>query len=115
MAALGALSSVATAHDPPEAADLALRHGAVYTLDGARSWAQAVAIRGGRIVYVGTDAGLASYVGAHTRVVDLHGRMLLPGFQDAHIHPISGGIQANSCDLSGLKSVAEYVEAVRKY
>jgi predicted amidohydrolase YtcJ len=115
MAALCALSSVATAHDPPEAADLALRNGAVYTVDGARSWAQAVAIRGGRIVYVGTDAGIASLVGARTRVVDLRGRMLLPGFQDVHIHPISGGIQANSCDLSGAKTIEEYVAAVRKY
>jgi predicted amidohydrolase YtcJ len=115
IAALCALSGAATARVSPEAADLAMRNGAVYTLDGARSWAQAVAIRAGRIVYVGTDAGLASYVGAHTRVVDLHGRMLLPGFQDAHIHPISGGIEANSCDLSGMNSVEEYVEAVRKY
>jgi hypothetical protein len=115
IAALCALSSVATARVPSEAADLALRSGAVYTLDGARTWAQAVAIRAGRIVYVGTDAGLASHVGVRTRVVDLHGRMLLPGFQDAHIHPISSGIQANSCDLSGVKSVAEYVEAVRQY
>jgi predicted amidohydrolase YtcJ len=115
IAALCALSSIATAHAPPEAADLALRNGAVYTLDGARSWAQAVAIRAGRIAYVGTDAGLASHVGGRTRVVDLHGRMLLPGFQGAHIHPISGGIQANSCDLSGVKSVEEYVQAVRQY
>jgi predicted amidohydrolase YtcJ len=113
--ALCALNGVATAHAPPAAADLALRNGAVYTVDGARSWAQAVAIRAGRIVYVGTDGGLASYRGAHTRVVDLHGRMLLPGFQDAHIHPISGGIQADSCDLSELKTVEEYVDAVRRY
>ena len=108
------LGSVATAH-PPQAADLALRNGAVYTLDGARSWAHAVAIRRGRIVYVGTDVGLASHIGARTRIVDLHGRMLLPGFQDAHIHPISGGIQAHGCDLSDLKTADEYVDAVRKY
>lgn len=109
------LGSVATAHSPPVEAELALRNGAVYTLDAARSWAQAVAVRRGRIVYVGTDAGLAAYVNAHTRVVDLHGRMLLPGFQDAHIHPISSGIQANTCDLSDLKTADEYVDAVRKY
>ena len=109
------LAGVASAHSPPAAAELALRNGAVYTLDGARSWAQAVAIGRGRIVYVGTDAGLAAYVGARTRVVDLHGRMLLPGFQDAHIHPISSGIQANTCDLSDLKTADEYIDAVRKY
>ncbi len=49
------------AADPP--ADLALKHGAVYTVDGARSWAQAVAIREGRITYVGSDQNLASHVG----------------------------------------------------
>jgi len=115
IAALCTLGSVATAHPPPAAAELALRNGAIYTLDGARSWGQAVAIGRGRIVYVGTDAGLAAYVGARTRVVDLHGRMVLPGFQDAHIHPISSGIQANTCDLSDLKTADEYVDAVRKY
>jgi len=115
IAALYALGSVATAHPAPAAADLALRNGAVYTLDGARSWAQAVAISRGRIVYVGTDAGLASHIGAGTRVVDLHGRMVLPGFQDAHIHPISAGIKAKSCDLTDLKTADEYVAAVRKY
>src|SRR5215468_8677457 len=115
IAALGALGSVATAHPPPAEAELALRNGAVYTLDGARSWAQAVAVRRGRIVYVGTDAGLAAHVSARTRVVDLHGRMLLPGFQDTHIHPIISGIEANTCDLSDLRTADEYVDAVRKY
>ena len=57
--ALCALGGAAAAHIPA-AADLALRNGAVYTVDGARTWAEAVAIRGGRIVYVGTDAGLAA-------------------------------------------------------
>src|SRR6516164_5075379 len=85
------LGGVAAAEPPRAEAELALRNGAIYTLDAARSWAHAVAVRRGRIVYVGTDAGLAAYVGARTRVVDLHGRMLLPGFQDAHIHPISSG------------------------
>jgi predicted amidohydrolase YtcJ len=116
--ALAALAAAHAASPPagsPPAADLALRNGAVYTLDGPRSWAQAVAIRAGRIVYVGTDAGLAPYVAARTRVIDLHGRMLLPGFQDAHIHPITGGIQALSCNLEGLKSAEEYVAAVRNY
>jgi predicted amidohydrolase YtcJ len=109
------LAGVATGRSPPVEVELALRNGAVYTLDGARSWAQAVAVGRGRIVYVGTDAGLAAYINARTRVVDLHGRMLLPGFQDAHIHPISSGIQANTCDLSDLKTADEYVDAVRKY
>ena len=95
-------------------ADLVLKSGAIYTVDGARSWAQAVAIRAGRIVYVGTDRGVTAYVTPATRVVDLKGRMVLPSFQDAHIHPISAGIQANSCTLDGLKTAVEYVAAIKK-
>ena len=63
----------------PESADLVLRGGAVYTVDAVRSWAEAVALRGGRIVYVGTDRGVADYVGPNTRVVELRGKMVLPG------------------------------------
>jgi predicted amidohydrolase YtcJ len=91
-----------------------LKSGAIYTVDGARSWAQAVAIRAGRIVYVGTDQGVAAYVTPATRVVDLKGKMVLPSFQDVHIHPISAGIQANSCTLDGLKTAQEYVAAIKK-
>src|SRR5262245_28941543 len=94
-------------------ADLALTGGAVYTLDPARSWAQAVAIRGGRIVYVGSDAGIAAFIGPKTRVVALTGRMLLPGFQDAHVHPVSGGYELTLCDLNDLPTRAAVVEKVR--
>jgi hypothetical protein len=97
------------------AADLALKDGAIYTMDGSRSWAQAVAIREGRIVFVGLDKDLPAHVGPATRVVDLKGRMLIPGFQDAHIHPIFAGLQANSCNLEGLNTIEEYVAAIKKY
>ena len=99
----------------PATADLALKNGAIYTVDGARSWAQAVAIRDGRIVFVGTDKDLESQIGPDTRVIDLKGRMLLPGFQDAHIHPISAGVEASSCNLNGLETVDQYVAAIKKY
>jgi predicted amidohydrolase YtcJ len=96
-------------------ADLALRNGAIYTVDGARSWAETIAIDEGRIVYVGTDAGAKDYVGPQTQVVDLKGRMVLPGMQDAHVHPISGGIEANGCDLNAATTVEEYVAIIKKY
>ena len=63
-------------------ADLVLTGGAVYTVDAARSWAQAVAISGGQIVAVGTDSGMRPYVGPRTEVINLRGRMLLPGFTE---------------------------------
>lgn len=100
---------------PAGPADLVLKSGSVYTVDGSRTWAQALAIRAGRILYVGSDRGAAPYVTPSTRVVDLKGKMVLPAFQDAHIHPISSGIQANSCTLIGLKTPAEYAAAIKKY
>ena len=97
------------------AAELALTGGAIYTVDGSRSWAQAIAISGGSIVYVGTDAGAKEHIGPETKVVDLKGRMVVPGFQDVHIHPISGGIEANGCDLNAATTVEEYVATIKKY
>lgn len=98
-----------------DAADLALTGGKIYTVDGERSWAEAVAIRDGRIVYVGTDKGAEAHIGPETRVVELEGRMVVPGFQDAHVHPISAGIEANACDLNAYTNVDEYVVAIKNY
>ncbi|MGH2629421.1 MAG: amidohydrolase, partial [Actinomycetota bacterium] len=86
-----------------------------YTVDAARSWARAVAVRGGRIVAVGTDDDVREHVGSATEVVDLGGGMLLPGFQDAHVHPVGGGLDMLRCDLHGLSTREEYLEAIRAY
>lgn len=80
-------------------ADMVMRNGYVYTVDGRNSVQQAIAIAGGKIVYVGSDAGLGPYIGAQTRQVDLAGRMLMPGFIDAHMHPGDGGRAMTLCDL----------------
>ena len=99
--------------DPP--ADLVLLGAEVYTVDPARSWAQAVAIRDGRIVAVGTNEAAQAVAGPATRVVDLRGRMVLPGFHDSHVHPIGGGVELGQCDLNGLESRDEVFERVRQY
>jgi predicted amidohydrolase YtcJ len=102
----------AAAADP---ADLVFRGGAVYTVDAVRRWAEAVAVRGDRIVYVGTDKGAAAYIGEKTRIVDLNGRMLLPAFQDAHIHPISSGVvYAAGCKLEDADTADAYVKGVKE-
>lgn len=72
--------------EPGGPADLILKNGAIYTVDAARSWAQAVVVRDGRIVYVGDDAGSDAFTGSGTKVVDLEGKMVLPGFVDGHNH-----------------------------
>jgi predicted amidohydrolase YtcJ len=97
------------------AADLAFVNGAVYTVDAARTRAQAIAVRNGRIVMVGSDDVIREQVGPHTRIVDLDGRMLLPGFQDAHVHPPSGGSELLQCDLNDVYTKAEYLEIVAAY
>jgi predicted amidohydrolase YtcJ len=99
----------------PPMAELALRNGAIYTVDDARRWADAVAIRDGRIVFVGTDKDLAAHVGPATKVIDLEGRMVIPGFQDAHIHPISAGLEAEACNLNGLENADQYVAKIKEY
>jgi len=96
-------------------ADLVLTGGAVYTVDAARTWAQAVAVSGGRIAAVGTDAGMRPHVGQRTEVVNLRGRMVLPGFQDAHVHASGGGLERNQCDLTGEHTRQGYLAAIRGY
>jgi hypothetical protein len=96
-------------------ADVVLRGGAIYTVDAARRWAESVAIDGDRIVYVGPDAGAGAFVGPRTRVVNLNGRMVLPGFQDSHIHAVQGGLSQLTCALYDFKTREEYVDAVVKY
>src|SRR4029453_15820559 len=104
-----------TAMDQNAAANLALVNGRVYTMDAARRWASAVAVSQGRIVGVGTDADVRELIGPGTDVVDLGGRMLLPGFQDAHVHPPSSGHEMLHCNLSEAYSVPEYERIVREY
>ena len=110
-----ALLSAGASAGAPGPADLVFRNGAVYTVDGARSWAQAVAVSGGKIAFVGTDAAAKPWIGTATKVVDLGGKMLLPAFHDSHVHPISGGVESLECDLNGLVTQEQVLDAVRKY
>ncbi|MDN3221720.1 amidohydrolase [Pseudomonas nunensis] len=80
-------------------ADMVMRNGYVYTVDGKNSVQQAIAVTGGKIVYVGSDAGVAAYIGKQTQLIDLAGRMLMPGFIDGHMHPRDGGRAMTLCDL----------------
>ncbi len=91
------------------AADLVYRNGYIYTVDPNDSVQQALAVSAGRIVYVGDDAGAAGLVGEGTRVIDLQGRMLMPGLVDAHMHPQSGGSRLLNCSLDYLPlTVAQF-------
>ncbi len=94
---------VACGGDGIEPADVVLQNGYVYTVDAKDSVAQAVAVRDGRIVYVGTNEGVHAYVNPNrTQVVDLGGRMLMPGLVDGHVHPLEGGAATLKCSLDFL-------------
>ena len=96
-------------------ADLFLTGGRIYTADPAGShWAEAVAVRNGRILATGRDADLRELCGAQTEVVDLHGRLLLPGFTESHIHFIELALRASQVDVTHATSAGEVVEAVRQ-
>lgn len=96
-------------------AELVLKNAAVYTMDGVRSWADAVAVAGGRIIYVGNTAGAEKLQGPDTSVLDLRGTMILPGFHDSHIHLISGGMGLKKCVLSGITSQEEIFRKIKAY
>lgn len=97
-------------------ADIVFKGGPVFTSDAARSWGRAVAVRSGRIAAVGGDADIDRFIGPDTTIIDLDGRFMCAGFQDAHVHPISGGLTMLRCDLldirerdEGLRAIADYV------
>jgi len=87
----------------------------VYTVDAARPWAEAVAVRGGKIAAVGSDREVEEWIGPRTTVIDLEGRMVLPGFHDSHVHPVTGGIERKECDLNGIGDVEGILAAIRRY
>jgi predicted amidohydrolase YtcJ len=114
-AALAAASSIfcaAAAIGAEAPADLVLRGGVVHTVDARRPRAQAVAVRDGRIVAVGRDSDMAPLVGPKTRVLDLAGRTVVPGFDDAHAHLLGIGFAHLDVDLAGTRSFHEVVARV---
>lgn len=79
-------------NDTPSA-DRILKNGKIYTLNPAQPWAEAVAIKDGKYLYVGTSSEVEAYLGENTKVDDLAGKMAMPGINDAHVHNTSGGIK----------------------
>ena len=100
---------------PERPADLVFTGGHVHTVDARQPRAEAVAIHGDRISAVGSVDEIAPAVGPATRVVDLRGRLLVPGFQDAHVHPLSGGMDRMQCDLREAEGREAVLATIRTY
>lgn len=97
------------------AADLVIINAHVRTMDEGRPEAEAVAVIGNRIVAVGSTAEIKRLVGPNTRVIDAGGRLVLPGFNDAHVHFISGGFQLANIDLRDAATPQEFAERIRRF
>jgi predicted amidohydrolase YtcJ len=96
-------------------ADLVLTNGTVYTVDARRSRHEAVAVKEGRIVALGSAAEAAGWSGPRTRTVDLGGRLVLPGFADAHMHPAFAVAELFEVPLADCTSVDECLDRVARF
>lgn len=98
-----------------EIADLMIVNGRVFTADEQGTMAEAVAVAGNKILRVGTDHELAALRGPGTRVVDAHGATVAPGFNDSHVHFLSGGQSLGEVNLAGLSSLPQVQHAIREF
>jgi predicted amidohydrolase YtcJ len=101
--------------DPVLAADLVLVNGKVWTADPAKPEAAAVAVWRDRVLKVGTDAEVKQLVGPTTRVIDLKGRRVVPGFYDSHVHWLGGGQSLAEVDLKDAKDEAEFGRRLQEF
>jgi hypothetical protein len=109
------LSSAAfAAPTETDGASVIFHNGKVYTLDARKPWAQAVAVAGERIVAVGSNAEILALRRPETEVIDLTGRMLMPGFVESHIHPFVGAFLTSGVDLQ-LPTAADALAAIASY
>src|SRR6478672_2484488 len=94
-------------------ADIVFKNGNVYTANDQSPQAQAIAVKGDRIVFVGTNASAQKYVGPNTRVVDLHGNTVLPGFTDSHQHLSGVGQREMTLNLEGTTNLEDLLAKVK--
>src|SRR5437660_12268853 len=105
----------APAAEPAVVADLVVHNGKVWTGDPAKPEAQAVAVWRDRIIKVGTDAEVKALAGTNTKLIDLKGMRLIPGFYDSHVHFLAGGQSLSRVDLKDAKDEAKFGKRLKKF
>jgi predicted amidohydrolase YtcJ len=108
-------SGCASKSQETAAADLILSNGFIYTVDAGRTTADAVAVKDGKIIFVGSTADAEKYKGDATKVIDLKRQMVLPSFFEGHGHAQSGAELLYSCDLSSGKDLASYLKIIEDF
>ncbi|HKR10202.1 MAG TPA: amidohydrolase [Gemmatimonadaceae bacterium] len=109
------LMAAATQKTPPPDASLAILNGVVWTADSAKPWAEAIAVRGDRIIAVGSTDQIRRFVSPQTRVIDAGGEMVAPGFIDSHIHFLAGGLNLASVQLRDATTPADFVARIKTF
>ncbi|MCP5100296.1 MAG: amidohydrolase family protein, partial [Chloroflexi bacterium] len=96
-----------------ESTDIVYTNGAIYTVNPDQPWAEAVAIRGGIILAVGAEQDVLAHVDTNAQIIDLDGAMMLPGFQDPHLHLLEAGLNENLCLVSVFAEFDTYISEIR--
>ncbi len=112
---IGVLGISGCNHPKVAPADTVLIHAKVYTVNPREPWAQALAVRGGKIVAVGSDKAIAAYQGPSTKVIDAKEHMVLPGFMDAHVHMMAGAAQLEQITLNDARTIDDFQRMVKEY
>jgi len=97
------------------AADTIITNAKIYTVDAKLPWAEAVAVQGDRILFVGSAKEAMHHRAAETKVIDAGGRLVLPGMEDSHVHFVSGSGSLAMVDLAGTRTVEEVQERIRRF
>jgi len=109
------IASLISADSGSFAANLVIINAKIHTMDQKQPLAEAVAVYGNRIIAVGSTTEIEKLSGANTRVIDAKERLVVPGFNDAHVHFMSGGFQLSSVDLRDANTPQEFAERVRDF
>ena len=96
-------------------ADLIITNANIHTMDAKRTVARSIAVSGGKIIAIGSDADTKSLIGPNTRVIDAGGKLVIPGFNDAHVHFLETGSQLSSVDLRSAKTPQEFVQRIKDF
>jgi predicted amidohydrolase YtcJ len=107
-------ASACNTHKSP-VADTVLIHAKIYTVDSKEPWAQAMAVREGKIIAVGSDKDIDAYRGPATKVIDVKEHMVLPGFMDAHVHMMAGAAQLEGISFNDVKTVKDFQKVIKDF
>src|SRR5712692_10300471 len=111
---IAVLLVLSSAHSSAEVADVVFENGNIYTVNERQPHAEAVAVKAGKIIFVGSNRDARAYEGRRTRVIDLHGYTVVPGLTDSHYHLAGVGEREMNLNLEGINTLEEFLGRVKE-